>query len=34
VIDNPLPRPRPLNMRDSAEFIALSRQLRTLLGTE
>jgi NitT/TauT family transport system ATP-binding protein len=34
VIDNPLPRPRPLNMRDSAEFIALSRQLRIMLGTE
>ena len=34
IVDNPLPRPRPLHMRDSAEFIALSRQLRNLLGTE
>jgi NitT/TauT family transport system ATP-binding protein len=30
-IDNPLPRPRPLHMRDSPQFIALSRQLRNLL---
>lgn len=34
VVENPLPRPRPLHMRDSAEFIALLRQLRNLLGTE
>jgi NitT/TauT family transport system ATP-binding protein len=34
IIDNPLPRPRPLHMRDSGEFIALSRQLRNLLETE
>jgi NitT/TauT family transport system ATP-binding protein len=34
IIDNPLPRPRPLHMRDSAEFVALSRQLRNLLDTE
>jgi NitT/TauT family transport system ATP-binding protein len=32
VIDNPLPRPRTLNMRDSSEFIALSRRLRNALG--
>jgi NitT/TauT family transport system ATP-binding protein len=34
IIDNPLPRPRPLHMRDSCEFVALSRQLRNLLETE
>jgi NitT/TauT family transport system ATP-binding protein len=34
IIDNPLPRPRPLQMRDSPEFIALSRQLRSLLEFE
>jgi len=34
IIDNPLPRPRPLHMRDSAEFVALSLQLRNLLETE
>jgi NitT/TauT family transport system ATP-binding protein len=34
VIDNLLPRPRPLQMRDSPEFIARSRQLRTLLESE
>lgn len=34
ILDNPLPRPRPLHMRDSSEFISLSRQLRNLLGTE
>ena len=34
IIDNPLPRPRPLHMRDSSEFVALSRQLRNLLETE
>jgi NitT/TauT family transport system ATP-binding protein len=33
-VDNPLPRPRTLSMRDSAEFIALSRQLRDLLKDE
>jgi ABC-type nitrate/sulfonate/bicarbonate transport system ATPase subunit len=32
VIDIPLPRPRTLNMRDSTEFIALSRRLRNALG--
>jgi NitT/TauT family transport system ATP-binding protein len=32
VIDNPLSRPRTLNMRDSLEFIALSRCLRGALG--
>jgi NitT/TauT family transport system ATP-binding protein len=30
--DNPLPRPRRLEMRDSNDFIALSRQLRNSLG--
>jgi NitT/TauT family transport system ATP-binding protein len=34
VIDNPLPRPRSLNVRDSAEFIALSRKLRDILEKE
>jgi NitT/TauT family transport system ATP-binding protein len=34
IVDNPLPRPRPLHMRDSTEFLALSRQLRNLLGAE
>jgi NitT/TauT family transport system ATP-binding protein len=34
VVDNPLPRPRPLHIRDSTEFITLSRQLRNLLGAE
>jgi NitT/TauT family transport system ATP-binding protein len=33
-IDNPLPRPRSLNVRDSAEFIALSRKLRDILEKE
>jgi len=32
VFDNPLPRPRSLSMRDSGEFIALSRRLRNALG--
>jgi NitT/TauT family transport system ATP-binding protein len=32
VIDNPLPRPRTLNMRDSSEFISMSRRLRDSLG--
>jgi NitT/TauT family transport system ATP-binding protein len=34
IVDNPLPRPRPLHIRDSAEFITLSRRLRNLLGAE
>ncbi len=34
VIDNPLPRPRTLPMRDSGEFIALSRRLRECLEDE
>jgi NitT/TauT family transport system ATP-binding protein len=34
VVENPLPRPRTLNMRDSAEFIALSRALREKLENE
>jgi NitT/TauT family transport system ATP-binding protein len=34
IIDNPLPRPRPLQMRDCLEFITLSRQLRHLLESE
>jgi NitT/TauT family transport system ATP-binding protein len=34
IVDNPLPRPRPLQIRDSAEFIALSRKLRELLENE
>ena len=34
IVDNPLPRPRPLHLRDSTEFLALSRQLRNLLGAE
>jgi NitT/TauT family transport system ATP-binding protein len=34
IIDNPLARPRPLQMRDCSEFIALSRQLRQLLEVE
>jgi len=32
VIDNPLSRPRTLSIRDSLEFIALSRRLRSSLG--
>jgi NitT/TauT family transport system ATP-binding protein len=31
IVENPLRRPRPLHIRDSAEFLALSRQLRSLL---
>jgi len=31
VIENPLPRPRTLAMRDAPEFIALSRRLRDML---
>jgi NitT/TauT family transport system ATP-binding protein len=34
IIHNPLPRPRPLQMRDCPEFISLSRRLRTLLESE
>jgi NitT/TauT family transport system ATP-binding protein len=34
IVDNSLPRPRPLHIRDSAEFIALSRKLRELLENE
>jgi NitT/TauT family transport system ATP-binding protein len=34
IIHNPLSRPRPLQMRDGPEFVALSRQLRTLLESE
>jgi NitT/TauT family transport system ATP-binding protein len=34
IIDNPLPRPRTFIMRDSSEFIALSRELRNLLVSE
>ena len=34
IVENLLPRPRPLRIRDSSEFIALSRQLRDLLGAE
>ncbi len=32
VIDNPLPRPRSLSIRDSGEFMVLSRRLRNALG--
>jgi NitT/TauT family transport system ATP-binding protein len=34
IVENLLPRPRPLRIRDSSEFIALSRQLRDLLEAE
>ena len=34
VVDIPLPRPRHFDMRDSAEFIELSRRLRKLLSDE
>jgi NitT/TauT family transport system ATP-binding protein len=34
IVENLLPRPRPLHIRDSSEFIALSRQLRDLLEAE
>jgi NitT/TauT family transport system ATP-binding protein len=34
IVHNPLPRPRPLQIRDSAEFIGLSRKLRELLESE
>jgi NitT/TauT family transport system ATP-binding protein len=34
IIDNPLPRPRLLGVRDSAEFTALSRRLRDVLEEE
>jgi NitT/TauT family transport system ATP-binding protein len=31
IIENPLPRPRTLAMRDAPEFLSLSRRLRDLL---
>ncbi len=34
IVDNPLPRPRPLHMRDSADFLSLQRKLRDLLELE
>jgi NitT/TauT family transport system ATP-binding protein len=34
LVENPLPRPRSLNVRDSADFLALSRTLRDLLERE
>src|SRR5271166_1179135 len=34
VVANPLARPRTLNMREGAEFIALSRRLREMLESE
>jgi NitT/TauT family transport system ATP-binding protein len=34
VVENSLPRPRSLQIRDSGEFMALCRQLRNLLGSE
>jgi NitT/TauT family transport system ATP-binding protein len=34
LVDNPLPRPRSLELRDSAEFLVLSRKLRDLLEKE
>ena len=34
IVDNPLPRPRPLAMRDSTEFLAMSRRLRDILESE
>jgi NitT/TauT family transport system ATP-binding protein len=34
IMDNPLPRPRPLAMRDSTEFLAMSRRLRDILESE
>jgi NitT/TauT family transport system ATP-binding protein len=34
VIENPLPRPRTLDMRDGSEAIALSRRLREMLENE
>jgi NitT/TauT family transport system ATP-binding protein len=34
LIDNPLPRPRLLHVRDSAHFLALSRELRDILEKE
>ena len=34
IVDNLVPRPRPLRIRDSTEFISLSRQLRDLLEAE
>jgi NitT/TauT family transport system ATP-binding protein len=32
IVDNPLQRPRSFDMRDSIDFIALTKRLRTLLG--
>jgi NitT/TauT family transport system ATP-binding protein len=34
IIDNPLPRPRTLDMRDGSDVIALSRRLREMLESE
>jgi NitT/TauT family transport system ATP-binding protein len=34
VVNNPLPRPRTFDMRDTGEFVALSRRLRKMLGEE
>jgi NitT/TauT family transport system ATP-binding protein len=34
VIDNRLPRPRTLAMRDAAEFVSMSRELRDILESE
>jgi NitT/TauT family transport system ATP-binding protein len=34
LIDNPLPRPRTLELRDSTDFVALSRRLRDVLERE
>lgn len=34
LVENPLPRPRTLSMRDSTEFIGLSRRLRETLENE
>jgi NitT/TauT family transport system ATP-binding protein len=34
LVENPLPRPRLLDVRDSAEFLALSRKLRDILEQE
>jgi NitT/TauT family transport system ATP-binding protein len=32
IVDNPLPRPRIFDMRDSHDFIGLTKRLRSLLG--
>jgi NitT/TauT family transport system ATP-binding protein len=34
IVENPLPRPRTLAMRDSADFTAMSRRLRDILESE